>query len=119
MGDDDTSVCVRGPGFAGPGRQFNKTILGTGNFFKDVPIKKKDVRQGVLDHIYGTEVILGCTGEPSFAVDLGHYKLIFGIANVMGGLIFDGQGMLDAHGKLVLDKIGQSGLQVFPDQEAP
>jgi hypothetical protein len=56
-----------GPGFAGPGRQFNKTVVGAGNFFKDAPIKDKDVRQGILDHIYGTAVILGCSADPAFS----------------------------------------------------
>jgi hypothetical protein len=106
-----------GPGFAGPGRQFNKTVVGAGNFFKDAPIKDKDVRQGILDHIYGTAVILGCSADPAFSPELGHYKLLFGIAKITSGLIFDGQGMLDAHGELVLDKFGQSGLQVFSEKE--
>jgi hypothetical protein len=59
----------------------------------------------------------GRTLRPVGGPELGHYRLLFGIAGITNGLIFDGQWMLDAHGQLVLDKFGQSGLQVFSEKE--
>jgi hypothetical protein len=106
-----------GPGFAGPGRAFNKIILGTGNFFKDVPSKKKEVRKRVLDHIYGTVAILGCVAEPNFESERGDYGLLFAVSRFMKGMIFDGQGMLDAFGVLAIDKFGHTGLHVFSAKE--
>jgi hypothetical protein len=106
-----------GAGFAGPAKNFNKIILGTGNFFKDVPTKKKEVRQKVLDHIYASVAIIGCVGEPNFANERGDYRLLFGIARFAKGMVFDGQGMLDSSGVLALDKFGRAGLRVFAAEE--
>jgi len=107
-----------GPGNKGPAAEFNQINMGTGNFFKDVRVKSKETRQKVLDQIYNSEVIVGCVGEPELSKELGHYRLLFGIAGVSRGMIFDGQGMLDPHGKLVLDKFGHTDIQVFEPEEA-
>lgn len=99
-----------GAGFSGPGREFNRTIVGAGNFFRNVRAKK-EIRQRVLDHIYATTTILGCVAEPAFSK--AHHAFVFGLARAMNGLVFDGQGMLDGHGMLVLDKLGHSAQRVF------
>ena len=52
-----------------------------------------------------------------FSKELGHYELVFAIARAMDGVIFDGQGMLDGKGKLVLDQSGQHDIQVWKSGE--
>jgi hypothetical protein len=105
------------PGFKGPDGAFNRVVMGTSNFFRTVRVHRVETRQSLLKAISETDMLIGCVAEPAFSAELGHYKLVFRIARAMNGLIFDGQGMLDAEGKLVLDKTGKHGLVVWSADE--
>jgi cell wall assembly regulator SMI1 len=111
---------VRG-GFKGAPGAFNRVIVGASTFFRHVRVRPKQIREEVLRRISETNMLIGCVATPAFSADLGHYDVVFAIARATNGMIFDGQGMLDASGTLILDRSGRHGLRVWapPGGEAP
>ncbi len=101
-------------GFQGAPGAFNRVILGACTFFRHVRVRPKQIREDLLRRISETKLLIGCVATPAFSADLGHYDLVFAIARAMNGMIFDGQGMIDARGTLILDKSGRHGLRVLP-----
>src|ERR1019366_6890352 len=100
-------------GFKGPQGAFNRVTLGTCTFFRHVRVRPKEIRECLLSRISATQMLIGCVATPAFSAELGHYHLVFGIARAMDGMIFDGQGMLDADGRLILDRSGRHDVSVW------
>ncbi len=99
-----------GGGTSGARGKFNRVILGTTTFFQDVR-KRKAQRDEAMHILDGANTILGCVGEPFFSDE--HYALIFAVAAAGQGLVFDGEGLLDGAGRLVIDRSGRGDIQVF------
>ncbi len=89
-----------------PGDEFSKLILGTLTFFRNVETTALENKQKVMKLISATRWAIGVVAEPGFVDEAGHFDCIFGIAERLEGLIFNGWGMVDANGLMVLDKDG-------------
>ena len=98
---------VRG-GFKGPHGAFNRAVLGAATYFRRVR-RPAAIRDRVVTQIAATQLLIGCVATPAFFA----HDVVFAIARAMNGLVFDGQGMLDGGGKLVLDSKGRHDIQVF------
>lgn len=89
-----------------PGDEFSKLILGTLTLFRDVSTVALENKQKVIDGVTETEWLLGIVAEPDFDESVGHLDCIFEITELLNGMIFNGLGMIDAEGKLILDLEG-------------
>jgi len=90
--------------------EFSKLVLGTYSFFqhtKPISIGNKD---RTLAAISKCQFAIGVVANPAFDEDEQHFDIIFAIAKVLNGLIFNGSGMIDENGLLVLDGDGNSDL---------
>ena len=85
---------------------FSRLILGTSTFFRHVNVTPVERRERVLDAVYRCQFSVGVVASPGFNEDEKHFDMIFEIAKSLNGLIFNGSGMVDADGLLVLDRDG-------------
>jgi len=85
---------------------FSRLILGTATFFRHVNVTPVERRERVLDAVYRCQFSVGVVASPGFNEDEKHFDMIFEIAKSLNGLIFNGSGMVDANGLLVLDNEG-------------
>ena len=85
---------------------FSRLILGTSTFFRHVNVTPIDRRERLLDHISRCQFSIGVGASPEFDEEERHFDMIFEIAKSLGGLIFNGLGMVDPDGLLVLDRDG-------------
>ena len=85
---------------------FSRLILGTSTFFRHVNVTPVERRERVLDAVYRCQFSVGVVASPEFNEDEKHFDMIFEIAKSLDGLIFNGSGMVDADGLLVLDNEG-------------
>ena len=89
-----------------PGDKFSKLILSTHNYFRNIETTADTQKQLVLNHVSNTETIIGVIGEPIFSESDKHFELIFDIAKVSNGIIFNGKEMLDDDGYVILKDDG-------------
>ena len=85
---------------------FSRLILGTRTFFQNVEVAPIERRKRVLDTVSRCQFSVGVVASPGFNEEEKHFDMIFEIAKSLDGLIFNGSGMVDADGLLVLDKEG-------------
>lgn len=85
---------------------FSRLILGTSTFFRHVNVTPVERRERVLDAVYRCQFSVGVVASPEFDEEERHFDMIFEIAKSLDGLIFNGSGMVDADGLLVLDHEG-------------
>lgn len=85
---------------------FSRLILGTATFFRHVDVMPMERRERVLDAVYRCQFSVGVVASPGFNEDEKHFDMIFEIAKSLNGLIFNGSGMVDVNGLLVLDNEG-------------
>ena len=85
---------------------FSRLILGTSTFFRHVNVTPVERRERVLDAVYRCQFSVGVVASPEFNEDEKHFDMIFEIAKSLDGLIFNGSGMVDADGLLILDNEG-------------
>ena len=85
---------------------FSRLILGTSTFYRHVNVMPVDRRERLLDDISRCQFAIGITASPEFNEEERHFDMIFEIAKSLDGLIFNGSGMVDADGLLVLDNEG-------------
>ncbi len=85
---------------------FSRLILGTSAYFRHVPVTPVARRDRVLDTISRCQFAIGVDASPTFSEEERHFDMIFEIAKSLGGLIFNGSGMIDENGLLVLDGEG-------------
>jgi hypothetical protein len=90
-----------------PGDEFSHLILGTLNFFRNVETSSSGNKQRVMKLIRDTHWAIGIVVEPEFKDEAGHFDCIFKITELLGGLIFNGWGMVDENGWMILDKDGK------------
>lgn len=85
------------------GDKLSRILLGTINHFRQVP-GPEDRRRRVLEAVSRCRMIVGVRVVPGYTD--GHLDLIFAVARVVDGLIFNGQEMLDSDGRTVLANDG-------------
>jgi hypothetical protein len=90
------------------GDPFCRMILGTHNRFRAVRTDATEAQQRVLNSIGNCIAAIGVVAEPKFNESAGHLDLIFAIARELDGVIFDGSGMIDSNGAMILDLEGNS-----------
>ena len=90
-----------------PGDQFSKIILGAANFFRRINTQATGNQEYLKDAIFKTTLLIGVVAEPELVEETGDFDLIFDVAESCDGLIFDGTGMVDASGSLLLNNEGE------------
>lgn len=85
------------------GDRLSKILLGTINYFRQAP-GPEDRRRRVLEAVSRCQMIVGARAVPDYTD--GHLDLIFAVARVVDGLIFNGLEMLNFEGRTVLANDG-------------
>lgn len=86
--------------------EFSRLILGTYAFFQHVDVTDLTRRDRVLDAISNCQFAIGVIASPEFSEEEKHFDMIFEVTKSLDGLIFNGTGMIDETGLLVLDNMG-------------
>ncbi len=86
--------------------EFSELILGTYSFFRKIKTSDEEHKNAVLTDISKCQFAIGIGGFPEFNESEGHYDMIFAIAKALDGCIFNGSGMIDEDGLMLLDSDG-------------
>lgn len=86
------------------GDKASKVLMGTINFFQQVSSAPPGRKERIIDSVEKCRMIVGARGVPKFSDS--QMDLIFDIALGVGALIFNGSGMIDGEGRLLLDADG-------------
>ncbi len=90
--------------------EFSKLILGTYAYFQNTKTDFEAVKDRMLTSITECQFAIGVVGKPAFDEQEKHFDIVFAITEAFGGLIFNGHGMVDQNGLMVLDSEGNSDL---------
>jgi hypothetical protein len=93
-----------------PGASFSKMVLGMYNYFNQVKTSARAIKKDVLDRVANMGLAIGIVAEPEFVREARHHDCIFGIAAALNAIIWTGNGVLNADGKMLLD--GESNSEV-------
>lgn len=102
--DDESTLTLSSLKRATPGDKFSRLILGTFNFFNRIESAPSERRRLIKESVAKCQMMVGARGRPSFSDE--HMDLIFAIAQTCDGLIFNGSGMIDGAGHLILNSDG-------------
>lgn len=92
------SLCLTQKAFHEPGDGFCRMILGIRAFIKCIDSADPSMQQMVVKHLDLSDVAIGVVAEPSFDADERYHDVVFAIAKVLDGLVFNGQEILNADG---------------------
>ena len=81
---------------------------GMSAFFERVETPHPAIKAGVLERVENFALAIGVVAEPGFDDEAGHYECIFGLAAELDAIIWNGNGVLDAEGSMILDADGNS-----------
>lgn len=104
ISDGDTTLVLSGLKRVGPGDRLSKILLGTINSFERIASAPADRKRLIAVAVAKCQMIVGVRGRPMFTD--AHMDLIFDIAGACEGLIFNGSGMIDPEGRLILNYEG-------------
>ncbi len=90
--------------------EFSDLILGTAAYFRRVETAHTNLKAKIITAISECQFALGVVGRPAFDEEEKHFDIVFAITEAFGGLIFNGNGMIDENGLMVLDSEGNSDL---------
>ncbi len=90
------------------GDDFSKLLMGTWNYFEQIETKHTDQKSALTKRILETETAIGIVAEPEFEEEDKRLDLIFRLTDMFDGIIFNGSGMLDKEGQVILDSDGDS-----------
>jgi hypothetical protein len=85
-----------------PGDKFSKMILGMHNYFRNVDTRADSNKEHILQKVGETKLAVGVVGQPEFSEEDGHFDYIFSVTKKIDGMIFNGEGMLDYKGDMIL-----------------
>ena len=85
---------------------------------RDIETEHEAVRDGIEDRILSAKLMIGVVAEPGFVDGDGHYTCIFSIAQELDGMVFTGDRMLDAYGRLLLSRSGESEVSLPVGEDA-
>jgi hypothetical protein len=76
------------------------------NYFRQVTTPAQAVKRDVLHRVANLALAIGVVAEPEFMETARHYACIFATADALDAIIWTGNGVIDADGKLLLDAEG-------------
>jgi hypothetical protein len=91
-----------------PGDEFSRMILGAGNYFRDIRTTSVAAQQRLLELISELEWAIGVVAEPEYTETDTRLDLVFEIARHLNAVIFNGSGMIDKDGLMILEADGSS-----------
>lgn len=93
------------------GDSVSRTILGAFNYFKKIETDFEPNKKYALGKISECNASIGILAKPGLVEHLNHQKCIFELAEKFSGLIFNGSGLVDSEGELILDSDGNSSIE--------
>lgn len=102
--DDNSSLEVYAFKRSKGGDHVSKTIMGTYNFFKNIPTEAYSNKEFIQQHLADCNASIGVKTSSDFSGNKYEYLLM--LVKEFDGLIFDGTGMIDQRGGLILDLDG-------------
>jgi hypothetical protein len=90
------------------GDSFSKMILGTWNFLRMIETEHEKVKDELIDFVLECETAIGIVADSDFTETDERATFIYKLMEMFDGLMFDGQGMVDKKGKIILDYDGSS-----------
>jgi hypothetical protein len=91
-----------------PGDAFSNMRLGLHNLFWNVNTVAVGEKKRVLNSIAACTLAIGVVADPGFSDEEDHTHLVLDVARLTDGVIFNGVGMLDSSGHLLLDRDGRT-----------
>jgi hypothetical protein len=116
---DWTSITINSPEaslvlnrrvFRENGDEFSKMLNGMWVYFDSVKTERKEIKAHVQRRIEEHALAVGVVAEPEFVEEAGHYDCIFGLAAALDAIIWNGNGVLNAEGQMLLDSDGNCAL---------
>lgn len=96
-------ICIR----RAPGDKVSKTLMGAYNYFKRIDTEYGHNQQYVLKVISRSNASLGVLAKPQLVEECGHYNYILSLARRFEGLVFNGSGLVNELGEVVLNNRGE------------
>lgn len=85
-----------------PGDQFSKLVLGIHNFARGLNGTDTGTTQAALNAIANVQMLVGVVASPEFMEAEHHQDYVCGVTRNLGGLIFNGDAILDSDGNELL-----------------
>jgi hypothetical protein len=104
----DASLTLNRLVFTSPGDEFSKMQRGMWVYFDGVETAHTSIKPDLLERIESFALAIGVVAEPGFVEDSGHFDCIFGLAEALDAVIWNGNGILNAEGSMILDGEGNS-----------
>jgi hypothetical protein len=95
-----------------PGDKFSKMILGMHNYFRKIDTIALGNKDYVLECIGNANLAIGVAADPKFSEEDEHFDIIFAVAEALRGVVFNGSGMLNTQGKMLLDDDGSFDYEI-------
>ncbi len=92
------------------GDSFSKMILGTWNFLRNIETSYDNQKKDLITRISECETAIGIVTDSNFTETDERATFIYKLMEMFDGIMFDGQGMTDKNGKIILDYDGSSEL---------
>ena len=88
-----------------PGDEFSGMILGLANYARNSEAKQatEEVKEKVEGFIFAVNIALGVIAEPEFTQTDERLDIVFGLAEKLNGLIYNGDMLLDYNGARVIE----------------
>jgi hypothetical protein len=90
------------------GDSFSMMILGTWNFLRNIETKYDKQKKELIHLVSECETAIGIVTDSNFTETDERATFIYKLMEMFDGIMFDGQGMIDKNGKLILDHDGSS-----------
>jgi hypothetical protein len=92
------------------GDSFSKMILGTWNFLRNIETSYDKQKKELINRVSECETAIGIVSDSNFTEADERTTFIYKLMEMFDGIMFDGQGMIDKNGKIILDHDGSSEL---------
>jgi hypothetical protein len=90
------------------GDSFSMMILGAWNFLRNIETKYDKQKKELIHRVSECETAIGIVTNSNFTETDERATFIYKLMEMFDGIMFDGQGMTDKNGKLILDYDGSS-----------
>jgi len=89
-----------------PRDKFSRLVLSMHDFFRTVKTDILSNQDYVLSRIANVEMMIGVVADPEFTIEDSRLDTLWKIAECVDAVVFNGNAILDAHGKRILDNSG-------------
>lgn len=83
-----------------PGDDFSRLVMSTHTYLSRIP--ERESKDRVLKVVLGTKWMIGVVSDPGFENNPSHEECVFKICQEIGGMVFNGRGMLSGSGDELL-----------------